>query len=474
MIPIEGQPILTAAAMRAAEQRAVAAGISLATLMERAGQGVAAAVRRLAGGDEALLLCGTGNNGGDGWVAAATLAAWGHPVRVAASGEPGTDLARAARARWTGPVEAMDEARPGKVCVDALFGTGLSRPLEPATGRRLARLLAAARYRIAIDLPSGLGGDGGEVPDDYAVTVDLTLALGALKPAHVLYPAADRCGAVRLLDIGLGEPATAEVTPDRSIGRPAIGSPTASDHKYSRGLVVVIGGTMPGAGALAAEAALHAGAGYALLLADRECGSPHALVRRGWAPDALATALAGKSEAHSAVVVGPGLGRDAEAAAKLDAALASDCPLVIDGDALRLLDAVRLRRLAARPPHRRAVLTPHAGEFAAVFGAWSGNKIDAAREAARRAGATVVFKGPDTVVAHPDGRTRTMARAERWLSTAGTGDVLAGAIAAMLTAGVADPVEAAVWLHVEAAHRARGPFLADDLARALASARRAL
>ena len=478
MIPPEGQPILTAAAMRTAEERAVETGTSLATLMQRAGEGVAEAARRLSAGADVLVLCGPGNNGGDGWIAAATLADAGHPVRVAAIVEPATDLARSARARWTGPVETFADVDPAPVCVDALFGTGLKRPLDGAVEERLTALLQPARLGIAVDLPSGLPSDAGDAPHGWPVQADLTLALGALKPAHLLYPAADHCGTIRLLDIGLGLDAASsrQGGSDRAIEQPWwVKSPGSSSHKYSRGFVAVIGGAMPGAAALAAEAAMYAGAGYALLLADQQAPGPHALVRRDWSPEALRQALDGKNPAQSALVVGPGLGRNGEAEGKLDAALGVAVPLVIDGDALHLLDGRRLNILRGRAKACSVVLTPHAGEFRALFGDWSGaSKIEAARDAAARSGATVVFKGPDTVVAYPDGRTRTMPHASFWLSAAGTGDVLAGAIGAMLAASTPAPAETAVWMHVQAARRLGGPFLADDLARGLAAVRAAL
>ena len=476
MISIEGQPILTAAAMRAAEARAVAAGTSLATLMQRAGEAVAEAARRLSAGAEVLVVCGPGNNGGDGWIAAATLAAAGHPVRVAALGQPATDLARVARARWAGPVETLVGAEPSPVCVDALFGTGLSRPIDEQVVDRLSELLRLARLGIAVDLPSGLASDDGEVPARFPVDADLTLALGALKPAHVLYPAVDHCGTVRLLDIGLGLDVVPlpELSPDRTIMRQRIAPPYSFDHKYSRGMVVVLGGAMAGAGALAAEAATHAGAGYVLLFDARAPGPPHAIVRRRWTREAMTAALDGKRRDKTALVVGPGLGRSDAAGDKLTAAIDAGYPLVVDGDALHLLDDDTFVRFKARPGHLPVVLTPHAGEFKALFDDGAGSKLDATREAARRSGAIVVFKGPDTVVAYPDGRTRTMPHASFWLSTAGTGDVLAGTIGAMLAGATLAPVEAAVWMHVEAARRLGGPFSADDLARSLAVVRRSL
>ncbi|WP_419809632.1 NAD(P)H-hydrate epimerase [Sphingomonas sp.] len=486
MLPIDGQPILTAAQMRAAEERAAPTPDAMYGLMERAGAGVAEAVRRLAAGAEVLILCGPGNNGGDGYVAARVLRAAGHPVRVAALGESVTDLARRARAAWDGPVEAFpaalpDEAAYAPVVVDAVFGTDLSRPLANDAMAAIGALVAYAHLSVAVDLPSGIDADtGAEINRLQIPEFDLTLALGALKPAHVLQPAAEQCGAVRLIDIGLGLDEIGSprdnVSPDQAMAAPWLHAPYSWNHKYSRGMAVVIAGAMPGAAALAIEAAMRAGAGYGLLLAEDAPGLPHAVVRRPWSADALAEAVDGKPKV--VIVIGPGLGRGADALAKLDAAIACDCSLVIDGDALHLLEERHLALFRERTgvaPDRRVVLTPHAGEFAALFGKPSGSKIEAARQAARRAGATVVYKGPDTVVAHPNGHTNTARLGSTWLSTAGTGDVLAGTIAG--TWHAATPfggVEAAVWLHAEAARRCGASFIADDLAHALTAARASL
>ncbi|RDE06598.1 NAD(P)H-hydrate dehydratase [Sphingomonas aracearum] len=473
MMPIDGQPVLTAAQMRAAEERAIAAGASVESLMQRAGEGVAAAVRRLAAGAEVLVLCGPGNNGGDGYVAAATLARAGHPVRVAALGEPKTAAAQAARAQWTGPVESFpaglpEDAAHAPVVVDAVFGTGLSRPLEGDVGRAMQALASFARLSIAVDLPSGLDTDtGAELGGPLSTAEhDLTLALGALKPAHVLQPGAKQCGAVRLLDLGLGldrisAPRT-DVSAVETIARPRIARPEPWSHKFSRGMVTVVSGPMHGASELAALAAYRAGAGYVQLLTGGLPQRPHAIVRRRWSADALDDKRIG------AAVIGPGLGRDDRAREKLEVALASDRPLVIDGDALHLLDLARLRERKAA-----TVLTPHAGEFAALFGEGEGSKIAHAQAAARESGAVVVFKGPDTVVAQPDGLADVSTGASSWLSVAGTGDVLAGTIATMLAQRPHAPREAAsagVWLHAAAARRLAGCFIADDLANALPGA----
>ncbi|QBM75338.1 NAD(P)H-hydrate dehydratase [Sphingomonas sp. AAP5] len=474
MIRSDGQPIVGAEAMRAVEQRAIDAGTSVEALMERAGAAVAEAVRRLAGGAPVLLLCGPGNNGGDGYVAARLLKANGLDVRLAALSAPKTEAAKAARAGWDGPVEDFAALAPdashGAVLVDALFGTGLTRPLAAETAALLATLTRHSHLAITLDVPSGVDTDTGAILGEAEIPpFALTLALGALKPAHVLQRSAALCGTVRVLDIGLD----ATASHDWTLARPKLAQPTPAMHKYSRGLVVVIGGTMPGAAALAASAAMHVGAGYTALLGAAP-DMPHALVQRAWSPEALAATLDGKKHETTAIIVGPGLGKGADAAEKLEHALASGYRLVIDGDALHQLDAAMFDRIKARDADAPVILTPHAGEFHAVFGAYTGSKIDAARASAARSGAIVVFKGPDTVIAYPDGRTRTATHANPWLSTAGTGDVLAGTIGAMLASSALHPVEAGVWLHAEAARRLGAAFLADDLAAELSKVRGAL
>jgi hydroxyethylthiazole kinase-like uncharacterized protein yjeF len=485
---IEGTPILTTAQMRAAE---AASGESVSTLMDRAGTVIAEAVRRLAGDSEILILCGPGNNGGDGYVAARLLAAGGATVRVAALGEPKSEAAKAARAGWSGPVEPFASVTPAPILIDAMFGTGLTRSLDSKTNspsakagaqlgepsgqstalpiwtpasagvdvvEKLHQLATAAHLTIAIDLPSGVATADGRAlskPPKF----DLTLALGAAKPSHLLQPAARYCGEIRLLDIGIDATSDAH-----ALKAPNFPTPGPDAHKYTRGMVAIIAGDMPGASELAALAAMHAGAGYVTLLGDTS-GPPHALVRAPLSDHALGNDRIG------ALIIGPGLGRSDYALSLLDAALAANRPLIIDGDALRLLDPARIALL--KTP---VILTPHAGEFDALFGKCAADKITRARDAAVHANAIVVFKGADTVIAAPDGRVRIASDASDWLSTAGTGDVLAGAIGAMLAAGL-DPLEAAaagVWLHADAARRLGPAFIADDLALALRKARASL
>lgn len=449
MTALAGLPILTAAGMRAAEAAAIADGTGVETLMARAGAGVGGWARRLSGA-EVLILCGPGNNGGDGYVAARWLAERGHAVRVAASAPPRTAAAEAARAAWAGPIEPIEAAVAAPVLVDALFGTGLTRGLDPLLAERLVALAAAANYRIAVDLPSGVGSDDGALLSPVPA-FELTLALGALKPAHLLQPAATRCGAVRVIPIGV--PPTSEAW---VLAPPSPVPAGASDHKYMRGMVAIVAGAMPGATRLVGEAALRGGAGYGLLLGAE--GGPVALVSRAYDPAALADRRIG------AVVIGPGLGRDDAARARLAAALDSPHRLLLDGGALHLVSPEQLA-----PREAPLILTPHEGEFAAMFGALAGSKLDRARAAARRAGAVVVLKGADTVIAAPDGRAALTEPGAPWLATAGTGDVLAGAIAAALARDddAFAAAQAGVWRHAAAA-RLLGPgMIADDLARAL-------
>lgn len=449
--------ILTAREMRSAEARAIAAGTPVEILMERAGMAAARAIRLFAGESEALILCGPGNNGGDGYVIARALRERGMNVCVAALGEPRSAAAAAARQAWNGPIEELAEAAPRSLLVDALFGTGLTRGLDGTVAEALTRLAAAARVRVAVDLPSGVSTDDGRilslVPD-----FDLTVTFAALKPSHLLQPAARHMGRIVIADIGVEAESRLH-----EIGRPNLRSPGPDDHKYSRGYVAVVAGEMPGASALAAAAAARAGAGYVRLIAkERVAGVPGAVVQSGAAGlEQL------RDDRLDAVAIGPGLGRTIAAAALLDGALSCGRALVLDADALFLLDPAMLRHLPQLP-----ILTPHDGEYRRLFGLRQGSKVEAARNVAAEFGAVIVHKGPDTVVAAPDGRAAIAPPAPPWLASAGTGDVLAGIIAAMRASGM-DAFEAAsagVWLHGRAAKHAGAGLVADDLIAALPAA----
>ena len=441
-------PILTAAEMLAAERSAMAQGETVETLMDRAGRAVAEAVWRFGGGRPVLILCGPGNNGGDGYVAARYLAKRGVDVRVAAFGLPGTDASRAAREAWAGPVEALEDADDAPVLVDALFGTGLARPLGDTLVKNLARLTKRRPFTVAVDVPSGVGSDDGV--NLGAVPAHLTLALGALKPAHVLQPAAALCGIVKVADIGV-----TAVSKVLLLTRPHIQQPDPESHKYRRGLVGIIGGEMPGAGALSASAAIRI-AGYVLVSGMDGMALPHAVVHRPC--EAIL-----EDRRVGALLVGPGLGRGPEARQRLDQILEKSCPIVLDADALMLLGSDDFPEMKRRMSP--IVMTPHAGEFAALFGDLSGSKIDRACAAAKISGSVIVFKGPDTVIACPDGRARVAQSGPGWLATPGTGDVLAGIVAALLASGRTpyDSASAAVWLHAEAARLAGPALIADEI-----------
>jgi hydroxyethylthiazole kinase-like uncharacterized protein yjeF len=447
------RPILTAAEMRAAEAEAIAAGTPVGTLMERAGLAAAEAIRRFAGPIPALVLCGPGNNGGDGYVVARALRDRGSAVRVAALAEPRSEAVREAEARWDGPVETFGEGEAAPLLIDALFGTGLGRPLDEAVAQRLCTLAGQARVRAAIDLPSGVATDDGcilsAVPD-----FDLTVTFATLKPSHLLQPAARHMGRIVVADIGIAASSALE-----EIGRPRLEAPGPEDHKYSRGYVAVVGGAMPGAAALTAAGALRGGAGYVRLLAGQHVsGIPSAIVQ---SPSDARMFL--DDSRIGAIAVGPGLGKGEKEGDLLAMALASNAPLVLDADALSRIAAIGPESLhvAATIP----ILTPHAGEFAKLFADRSGSKLEQARRAAAEARSVIVYKGPDTVVAAPDGRAAIAAADSNWLATAGTGDVLTGVIAAMRAWGL-DAFEAAcagVWLHGRAAELAGRGLIADDL-----------
>ena len=448
-------PILTAAQMRAAEAAVMAGGLNVNELMERAGAAVAESVWRFGGGRETLILCGPGNNGGDGYVAARHLKARGLNVRVASLAEPKTSAAIAARILWNGPVETLSEAHSAPILVDALFGTGLTRRLEPSVTLPLERLCQDAKFIIAVDVPSGVGTDDGAMLgwEEVDYLANLTLALGALKPAHVLFPAAHYCGQVKLLDIGVS------ASSDVSIGH--LGTqhlrPEYWEHKYHRA-VAVISGQMTGAAQLAANAAAHI-AGYTVLVTETEVqGIRSSLVQRR-----LSDVLA--DDRFKTFVVGPGLGTGADARATLETLLEHECDLVLDADALTILAQIGLDGVRTRKG--LTILTPHEGEFKRLFGDLSGSKIDRARAAALKSNAVIIYKGADTVIASPeDYRWATVAPfASSWLASAGTGDVLAGITGALLSF-LKHPrlaASAAVALHGEIARQVGPGLTADDM-----------
>jgi hydroxyethylthiazole kinase-like uncharacterized protein yjeF len=453
---------LTVAQMRAAEEALMAAGSDVHALMQRAGRGAGEWVRRVAAGRRVTVLCGPGNNGGDGYVIARSLADAGLRVAVIAPRPPQTEAARQARAAYAGVVHDSAVAGLGGVLVDCLFGSGLTRPLDDATLGLLQDLAARHAYRIAVDLPSGVASDSGACLNPGLPDWHLTLALGAWKHAHFAMPACAMMGALRLVEIGVAAvPGAARV-----LEKPVLTAPPADAHKYRRGLLGIVAGAMPGAALLAATAALRGGAGYVQVLAG-QAGLPGAppelVVRDGPLEDVLADSR------FAALLVGPGLGRDDAAAARLAAALAAGKPMVIDADALVLLAPAMLRETAL-------VLTPHEGEMQVLernFGlSGQGERPARALALAQAAQAVVILKGPDSLIATPQGAVTVAPRASSWLSVAGSGDVLAGTVASRL-ATTRDAVRAAhegLWLHGAAARLAGPALTSGDLAHAIGPA----
>ncbi|PKP94171.1 MAG: bifunctional ADP-dependent NAD(P)H-hydrate dehydratase/NAD(P)H-hydrate epimerase [Alphaproteobacteria bacterium HGW-Alphaproteobacteria-14] len=451
--------VLTAAQMRSAEQALFDAGTSVSQLMDVAAGGTAEWIRRVAAGRSVTVLCGPGNNGGDGYVIARLLREAGNAVTVIAPLEPATAAAKEARRRWG--ASTKQTGTDGVVLVDCLFGSGLSRPLAIEHALLLADLAARHRYRIAVDVPSGIASDSGAVLNERLPQYDLTLALGAWKFAHWSLPGRALMGQLRLVPIGIAPTEGAA----QVINRPRIAAPATDSHKYIRGLLGIVSGTMPGASLLAAVAAQRAGAGYVKLLgraADPRT-PPDLVVDTKPLSEALA------DPRMAAVLVGPGLGRDGAAKAALGEGLRRAQALVLDADALVLLAPNMLAREVPM------LATPHDGELETLcrtFGIIAEGRQPRVLALAKMTGMVVLAKGPDTVIAAPDGRLAIGTPAPTWLSVAGTGDVLAG-IAASRMANGADPFTAAceaVWLHGEAARRSGPAFTASQLAERVSEA----
>jgi len=463
--------LLTPGEMAEADRLAAGRGVSVTDLMDAAGRAVARAARRF-GPCRTLVLCGPGNNGGDGYVAARLLAGEGWPVAVAvlAPPRPGGPADAAAR-RWRGPCVPLDaaEARRTALVVDALFGAGLTRPLPDEA----ADVLAAAPRVLAVDVPSGLDGATGHALGRVR-KADLTVTFFRLKPGHLLLPGRDLCGETVLADIGLPGSVLDGIQVQAWRNGPAqwhLPTLDADSHKYTRGHVTVLGGpAMTGAARLAAGGARSAGAGLVTIAAEEAGDIYRASVPAGVIVSDAPLGEMLRDERRRVWVCGPGLGQE-RARAALPKLVAAGRQVVADADALGAY--------AGEPDGLRgcAVLTPHAGEFAKLFGPIGGDRLAAVRQAARQSGAVVLLKGADTCIADPEGRVLVNDSAPPWLATAGAGDVLAGIVAGLLAQSM-DPwtaAGAAAWLHGRAAALLGPGLLAEALApalpRALADAR---
>jgi hydroxyethylthiazole kinase-like uncharacterized protein yjeF len=478
--------LLTTAQMAEADRLAIAGGVSGATLMENAGRAAADAVAARRPSGPILVVAGPGNNGGDGFVAARLLAERGFAVRVALLGERAAlkgDAAGAA-AQWNGPVEPAEphSVQGAALIVDALFGAGLGRPVEGRARAIIEAMSVETTPTIAIDLPSGISGDTGAVMGAAVRAVE-TVTFFRRKPGHLLMPGRIHCGKLVVADIGIPAAVLDQIRPVQWANEPDLWlgrfpRPTVDGHKYDRGHAVVVSGHMPSTGAakLAARGALRAGAGLVTIASPADALAAHAaesaavMVRQVDGAVELTDFLTDKR--RNAVVLGPGGGVGEAMQAKVAAALASGAAIVLDADALTSFvgPIASLSDLIANRNGPLPVLTPHEGEFARIFNVIDKNynvksKLQKTRLAAECSGAIVLLKGPDTVIAAPDGRAAITGNAPSTLATAGSGDVLAGIIAGLLAQGM-PPFEAAcagAWLHGEAAAQFGPGLIAEDL-----------
>jgi NAD(P)H-hydrate epimerase len=478
--------------MYRADAAAAASGVPTLDLMEAAGAAVAERVLASGIGGPVAVLCGPGNNGGDGFVAARLLADAGRDVRLALLGARERLAGDAATnaGRWNGPVAPLSPVAiaGAAIVVDAMFGAGLARPLDGIAAAAVEAVNASHTACIAVDVPSGVNGDTGAVRG-AAIRADETVTFFRRKPGHLLYPGRGLCGSVRVADIGIPPAVLADITPATAANLPALWRdrfpwPVPEGHKFARGHVVVAGGeTMTGAARLASHAALRAGAGLVTIFSPPAAGAiyrsghPGILVRDIASAATFAEAL--DDRRITTLVLGPGRGLGETTRGEVLAGLAAGKDCVLDADALSAFAADPPTLFAAIAGAGACVLTPHAGEFARLFGDLAelpGGRLARARAAACRAGAVVILKGPDTVIAAPDGRAAINANAPPTLATAGAGDVLAGFTAGLLAQDmpVFEAACAAVWLHGAAADAFGPGLIASDIATALPAVLRGL
>lgn len=480
--------LLTTDQMYRADQAAMQDGVPGATLMENAGRAVAHTLDGRVPRGCVAVLCGPGNNGGDGFVAARHLQHMGWRVRVGLLGDAAKLTGDAAHhaGLWDGPIEALDAGilDDADAAVDALFGAGLTRPLDGAPRDVVRTLNHRGQPTVAVDVPSGVRGDDGAVLGDTVVRAIATTTFFRKKPGHVLLPGMELAGAVELADIGIPDDVLTWIAPQTVENDPAVWGAhwpwrERAAHKYRYGHAVVFGGaTTTGAGRLAAHAALRTGAGLVSVAAPPDALPVYAaesasLITLPLAPEASADEVLADPR-RNALLLGPGAGVNTTTESRARSVLASGKAVVLDADALSVFENRREAIAAERTG--TAVLTPHEGEFQRVFPDLDGDKLTRARAAAAQTGAIVVLKGADTVIAAPDGRAAVNANAPPELATAGTGDVLSGIVLGALAQGLPgfEAACAGVWLHGRAA-KDRGPgLIASDLPLRVPHALRAL
>lgn len=470
----------------------MARGLAGAALMEAAGKGVADVALKGWSQRPTTVLCGPGNNGGDGFVVARLLAAAGWPVRVGLLGDESAlkGDAKLMADLYEGEVEPLTPSvlDGAGLIIDALFGTGLARPIEGAAAAVIAAVNAHPAPALAVDIPSGVDADTGAVMG-VAVLAVRTVTFCRKKPGHLLFPGRALSGAVDVADIGIDAKDLGAVRPDTFENQPmlwgaALPRPSLAGHKYHRGSVYVASGpaTRTGAARLSARGALRIGAGLVTVLSPRDALAENAAqltaVMLAGAEDsgAITQYLQAKDKYRRVCVIGPAAGVGEATREKALAVLKSATTAVLDADALTSFADNSAELFNALRPDD--VLTPHEGEFARLFPDidFSAGKLAAARAAAKRAGAIVVLKGADTIIAAPDGAAAINVNAPPDLATAGAGDVLAGFIAGLVAQGMNgfSGAIAGVWFH-GACGQAVGPgLIAEDLPEAVPSVLRAL
>jgi hydroxyethylthiazole kinase-like uncharacterized protein yjeF len=482
--------VLNPAEMERADRLTIAGGTPGFALMLSAGQAVAEAAMDLVEEGPILVVAGRGNNGGDGFVAAAELAARGREVSVILLCERDSlqgDAASAARG-WKYPVLPFNPQAIGKpaLIIDALFGAGLNRPVKGEPHDMIEAVNANGAPVLAVDLPSGVNGTTGAVMG-VAINAKETVTFFRRKPAHLLMPGRMHCGRVRVADIGIAPSVLSEIQPQTfentpQFWRASFPVPRIDGHKYARGHAIVVSGDIAATGAarMSARGALRAGAGLVTLATPRDALIVNAAALTAVMVHAIDTVIEFAElltdKRFNTCVIGPGAGLGARTRDFVLTALSVKRSLVLDADALTsFAEAPEHLFEAIKASHdQQVVLTPHEGEFPRLFSDMSNkhperSKLERVRAAAERSGAVVLLKGPDTVVASPDGRATIAANAPPWLATAGAGDVLSGMIAGMLGQGVA-AFEAAcigVWMHGEAAREAGPGLIAEDLPEVL-------
>jgi ADP-dependent NAD(P)H-hydrate dehydratase / NAD(P)H-hydrate epimerase len=482
--------VLTTAEMERADRLTIAAGTPGFALMLSAGQAVAEAAMDLAEEGSILVVAGPGNNGGDGFVAAAELAARGREVSVILLCERDSlqgDAASAARG-WKYPVLPFNPQAIGKpaLIIDALFGAGLNRTVEGEPHDMIEAINANGAPVLAVDLPSGINGTSGAIMG-VAIRAVETVTFFRRKPAHLLLPGRMHCGRVRVADIGIDADVLAEIQPQTfenvpRFWRRSFPVPQIDGHKYARGHAVVVSGDIMATGAarMSARGSLRAGAGLVTLASPRDALAVNAAALTAIMVRAIDTVVEFAElltdKRFNACVIGPGAGLGGRTRDFVLTALSAKRGLVLDADALTsFADAPDHLFEAIKASHDlQVVLTPHEGEFPRLFSDISNkhplrSKLERVRAAAERSGAVVLLKGPDTVVASPDGRATIAANAPPWLATAGAGDVLSGMIAGMLAQGVPafEAASIGVWMHGEAAREAGPGLIAEDLPEVL-------